>query len=111
MNMPAINVNWENIHEALEEIKERQEEGRIPFTCFYRRKGHLVGSYFCGDDEEGEFVLFLNKNYSNPTLLVNLISHHCQVLNNTVQVYALDRAAVELYQRVVNPRESICVDF
>ena len=104
-------MNWKNIQKALEEIKERQEEGRIPFTCFYRRQGDLVGSYFCGDDEEGEFVLFLNKSYSNPTLLVKLISHHCQILNDAVQVYALDDAAVKLYEKVVNPKEAIFVDF
>lgn len=107
--MSLLNDSWSRVREALEEVEERRRVGQIPFTCFYRRKGILIGSYFCGDDEEGEFVLFINKDYSDPALLVDLISQHCQFLNDEVGVYTLDARSTKLYG-TVNPKNSISVE-
>ena len=107
--MMFINNNWSQVKRALAEVEERKRQGLIPFTCFYRRQGKLLGSYFCGDDEEGEFVLFVDKDYSEPAVIVDLISQHCQFLNDDVRVYTLDKPGIEMYE-MVHPQNFICVE-
>ena len=107
--MSLLNDKWSSVREALKEVEDRRRIGQIPFTCFYRSRGKLIGSYFCGDDEEGETVLFVNKDYSDPALLVDLINQHCQFLNDEVRVYTLDARGIELYE-MIHPQNSIFVE-
>ena len=107
--MHITTKNWRQVRKALEEVEKRQEMGHLPFTCFYRKEGELIGSYFCGDEQEGDFVLFINKDYPDPVFVINLINQHCQFLNDEVKVYTLDKKGTELY-KMVKPKSSIFVD-
>ena len=110
--MQTTNRDMVKVQSALQEIEKRQETGQVPFTCFYIKEGELIGSYFCGDEQEKDSVLFLNKGYPDPVFLLNLINQHCQYLKEEVKVYTLDildRRETELYEKV-RPKSSIFVN-
>lgn len=110
--MHTTNRDVAKVQSALQEIERRRETRQIPFTCFYVKEGELIGSYFCGDEQEKDSVLFLNKGYPDTVFLLNLIDQHCQYLEEEVKVYTLDtldRRETELYEKI-RPKSSIFVN-
>jgi hypothetical protein len=91
--------NWERITEVVLEAQRRKNSKKLPFTYYYQKSGILLGSFFCGD-EEGVFVLFFNLDYGEPSLILELIAQHCQILQEEIFVYPLEGKGIKLYETV-----------
>lgn len=99
---------WEKIQEILEELARTEYRLEMPFTYYYRKAEKIIGSYFCGDEKE-DFILFVNKDYPNPSLIIDLIDQHCHILNQEVLVYTLDDRGITLYESVT-PENYMIID-
>ena len=99
---------WQEIQEILKKVEQPDSRLERPLTCYYRKAGKIIGSYFCGDEEE-DFILFINKDYPNPSLIIDLINQHCQILNQEVLVYPLDEKGITLYE-TVTPKNYLMID-
>ncbi|MEA5510536.1 hypothetical protein VB715_12250 [Crocosphaera sp. UHCC 0190] len=92
----------------IKEIQYWQENSQIPYTIYYRKSGIIIGIY-SRDELEESGILFVNKDYSDPALVLELIHHHCHILNEEILIYTWDAKAMEAYESVV-PRFYRLVD-
>ncbi|ACK72950.1 hypothetical protein PCC7424_4588 [Gloeothece citriformis PCC 7424] len=110
MNEPKSNVlfNQQLINEVVLEARKRKKLGRLPFTYYYQKLGKIIGSFFCGDQDE-DFILFFHLDYSDPSLILKLIEQHCQVLKEEILVYPLRTKGIELYE-TVTPENHLIIE-
>lgn len=99
---------WEKIQDIIKKLEQPDSRLERPFTCYYRKAGKIIGSYFCGDEKD-DFILFVNKDYPNPSLIIDLIDQHCHILNQEVLVYTLDDKGIMLYESVT-PENYMIID-
>lgn len=101
-------IKWSNLQEILEKIELPAYRFQRPLTCYYRKAGQIIASYFCGDKKD-DFRLFINKDYPNKSLLIDLIDEHCHILNQDILVYTLDNESMNLY-KTIEPTNFFVID-
>ena len=90
----------EQLKEIINEIKHWQQIKKVPHTIFYRQSGKVIGIYSVTETDESG-ILFVNKDYPDAALIVELIHQHCHVLNEEILVYTWKAKAIEAYESVV----------
>jgi GTPase SAR1 family protein len=108
MDIKNTHIDEIYIREIISEIQYWQQIGQDSYTVYYRKSGKIIGIY-SGNEPEESGILFVNKDYSDPALVLELIHQHCHVLNEEIMIYTWDAKAIETYESVT-PRFYRLVD-
>lgn len=82
------------------EIRHWQQANQTSYTIFYRQSGKIMGIYSVNEEDEVG-ILFVNKDYPNSDLILELIHQHCHTLNEEILVYTWNQEAIDAYEAIV----------